>query len=85
MIFTPDSVISDNFPDIARDLYTATGTDGGMGVPSDATLLYLSLIPIYTLQTGLRLREHQKVDYNSPLHVCFHDSGYRYLCWPCCR
>ena len=58
MIFTPDSVISDNFPDIARDLYAATGTDGGMGVPSDATVAVSgSLILIYTLWAGLVLTE----------------------------
>ena len=58
MIFTPYSVISDNFPDIARDLYTATGTDGGMGIPSDATVAVSgSLILIYTLWAGLVLTE----------------------------
>ena len=53
MIFTPDSVISDNFDDIV-----IPGMANGMGTPSDATVAVSgSLILIYTLWAGLVLTE----------------------------
>ena len=58
MIFTPDSVIGDNFPDIAKDAYSASGMSNGLGVPSEATVAVSgSLILIYTLWAGLVLTE----------------------------
>jgi len=53
MIFTPDSVISDNFDDMV-----IPGMANGMGTPSDATVAVSgSLILIYTLWAGLVLTE----------------------------
>ena len=58
MIFTPESVISDNFPDLARELYAENGNAKGLGVPSDAIVAVSgSLILIYTLWAGLVLTE----------------------------
>ncbi len=55
MIFTPDSVISDNFDTIVA------GDANGMGTPSDATVAVTgSLILIYTLWAGLTLTEGAK-------------------------
>ena len=52
MIFTPDSVISDNFDTVID------GMANGMGTPSDATVAVSgSLILIYTLWAGLVLTE----------------------------
>jgi hypothetical protein len=52
MIFTPDSVISDNFDTVIP------GMANGMGTPSDATVSVSgSLILIYTLWAGLVLTE----------------------------
>jgi hypothetical protein len=52
MIFTPDSVIGDNFDTILA------GSADGMGTPSDATVAVSgSLILIYTLWAGLVLTE----------------------------
>ena len=52
MIFTPDSVIADNFDTVIP------GMANGMGTPSDATVAVSgSLILIYTLWAGLVLTE----------------------------
>jgi hypothetical protein len=52
MIFTPDSVISDNFDTVIL------GNLDGMGTPSDATVAVSgSLILVYTLWAGLVLTE----------------------------
>ena len=52
MIFTPDSVIADNFDTVIP------GLANGMGTPSDATVAVSgSLILIYTLWAGLVLTE----------------------------
>ena len=55
MIFTPDSVIGDNFDEIIP------GMANGMGTPSDAIVAVTgSLILIYTLWAGLTLTEGAK-------------------------
>ena len=52
MIFTPDSVIADNFDTVFP------GMANGMGTPSDATVAVSgSLILIYTLWAALVLTE----------------------------